>query len=54
MAGGAERNKILFRIVSSLAAKLLMMDFQIRHRAAQLTASSIPFHFRDLYFVPAL
>jgi hypothetical protein len=38
----AERNQIGFRIIASLAAKLLMMEFQIRHRAAQLTAPSIP------------
>lgn len=38
----AERNQILLCICSCLATKLLMVDFQVEHRAARLTAPIIP------------
>jgi len=33
----AQRNEILFGIVAGLAAKLFVVNFQIRHCAARLT-----------------
>ena len=41
VACGAERNQILFRIVPRLAAKMIVVDFQARHRAARLTSPAI-------------
>jgi len=41
MTAIAERSQVLFRIVASLAAKLLMVNFKIRHRTARLTPPSI-------------
>ena len=37
MTRRAECDQILFRIVPRMAAELFVMDFQIRHGAAQLT-----------------
>jgi len=42
MAFRAERNQVLLRIFPGVATKLLMMDFQVRHRAARLAAPAIP------------
>jgi len=41
MTGSAHRNQILFRIVARVAAKLLVVDFQIRYRAAELTPPAV-------------
>ena len=41
MALRAERFKLLFGVVARVAAKLLVVDFQVRHRAAQLTPPAI-------------
>lgn len=42
MTGIAERNQVLFRVIASMAAKLLVVDFQIRHCSACLTAPRVP------------
>ena len=42
MTGIAERDQVLFLIISGMAAKLLVVDFQIRHRTACLTAPRVP------------
>jgi hypothetical protein len=41
MAMSAERDQVFFRIVAGAAAKLFVMDFQVRHRTAGLTAPVI-------------
>jgi len=33
----AERDKVQFRVISRMAAKFLVVNFQVRHRAARLT-----------------
>jgi len=42
VTGSAERNEVLLRIVSTMTAKLLMMNLKIGHRAALLAAPTIP------------
>lgn len=42
MTGVAERNQVLFRVISGATAKLLVVDLQIRHRTACLTAPQVP------------
>jgi hypothetical protein len=37
----AKRDQILFGIVAGVAAKLVVMDFEVRHGAAVLTAPAI-------------
>ena len=37
----AERDQVLFRVVAGVAAKLFVVNLQIRHRAARLTAPAI-------------
>jgi len=37
----AERDQVLFRIVPGMAAKLFVVNLQIRHRAARLTPPTI-------------
>jgi hypothetical protein len=41
MAHRADRYQVLRGVFTSVAAELLMVDFQIRHRAAQLTAPAV-------------
>ena len=41
MACGAECDQVLFRIVARVAAKLCVMNLQVRHRAARLTTPAI-------------
>ena len=41
MACNAERNQVLFGIVTGVAAKLSVVDLQIRHRTACLTAPAV-------------
>jgi hypothetical protein len=41
VARSAERNQVLFGIVAGATAKLLVMDLQVRHRAAQLTSPAV-------------
>jgi len=41
MACNAERNQVLFGIVTGVAAKLSVVDLQVQHRAAQLTLPAI-------------
>jgi hypothetical protein len=36
-----EGNQILLGILASVASKLLMVDFQMRHRAARLTPPAV-------------
>jgi hypothetical protein len=42
MAKGAERDQVLFRITAGVAAKLFVVNFQIRHCAARLAPPAIP------------
>jgi hypothetical protein len=42
MAFGAKRDQVFFGIVPGLAAKLLVVDFEVRERAANLAPPSIP------------
>ena len=42
VTGTAERDQVLFLVISGATAELLVMDFQVRHRAACLTAPAIP------------
>jgi hypothetical protein len=42
MALCAERNQVLFCVVAGVAAKFLVMDFQVRHDATRLTSPAIP------------
>jgi hypothetical protein len=41
MTCNADGNEILFRVVAGVAAKLFVMDFQVRHRTARLTTPAI-------------
>jgi hypothetical protein len=41
MALRAERDQVLLGVVAGMAAKLLMVDLQVRHRAARLTPPAI-------------
>src|ERR1700688_80507 len=41
MAGRAEGDQVLFGVVARVAAKLLVVDFQVRHHAARLTPPAI-------------
>ena len=41
MAGRTERNEIRFGVGSSMAPEVLMVDFEVRHRAARLAAPAI-------------
>jgi hypothetical protein len=41
MARGAKRDQVLFGIVAGMAAKLFVMDLQVRHRAARLTPPAV-------------
>ena len=41
MACNAERNQVLFGIVTGVAAKLSVVDLQVQHRAARLTLPAI-------------
>jgi hypothetical protein len=42
VTSSAERDEVLLGIVSGVAAKLFVMDFQVGHRAARLTSPAIP------------
>ena len=42
VARGTERNKVPFRIISGLAATLLMMNLKVQHYAACLASPPIP------------
>ena len=37
----AERNQVVLRIIAGVAAKLFVVDFQVRHRAARLTPPAV-------------
>jgi hypothetical protein len=37
MAKSAHRYEVLFGIIAGVAAKLFVVDFEVRHRAARLT-----------------
>ncbi len=41
VTGEAQSDQVLFGICTQMTAKLLMMDLQIRHRSAGLTAPAI-------------
>jgi hypothetical protein len=41
MAISAERDQVFVRIFPGVAAKLFVMDFQVRHRSAQLASPGI-------------
>jgi hypothetical protein len=41
VARNAKGNKVLLRIIAGVAAKLFVMDLQVRHRAARLTAPAV-------------
>jgi hypothetical protein len=41
MATGAQCDQVLFGVVARLAAKLFVMDFQVRHPPAGLTPPAI-------------
>ena len=41
VACGTERDQVLFGVVARMAAKLFVMDFQVRHRAARLTPPAV-------------
>jgi hypothetical protein len=41
MAPCTERNQVLFGVVARVAAKLFVVDFQVRHCAARLTPPAI-------------
>jgi hypothetical protein len=41
MACRAERYQVLLRIVAGVAAKLFVVDLQVRHRAARLTPPAV-------------
>jgi len=41
VASDAKRDQVLFGIVAGMAAKLFVMDLQVRHRAARLTPPGI-------------
>jgi hypothetical protein len=42
MARHAERDQVVFGIVAGLAAKLLVVNLKIGHRAASLTPPAVP------------
>jgi hypothetical protein len=55
MATLAKRDEIIFIIISRVAPELLMMDFQVCHRAAELAAPTIaPQHSCARFFVVAI
>ncbi len=37
----AECDQVFFRIIAGVAAKLLVVNFQVRHRAADLTSPAV-------------
>jgi hypothetical protein len=41
MTRRTQRNQVLFRIIAGMAAKFLMVDFQVRHASAGLTSPAI-------------
>ena len=41
VARNAKGNKVLLRIIAGVAAKLFVMDLQVRHRAARLTPPAV-------------
>jgi len=41
VASGAKRDQVLFGIVAGVAAKLFVVDFQVRHRAACLASRTV-------------
>jgi hypothetical protein len=41
VARSAECNKVALGIIAVVAAKLLVVDFQVRHRTARLTSPAI-------------
>ena len=41
VARSAKRNEVLLGVIAGLAAKFLVVDFQVRHRAAQLTPPAV-------------
>jgi hypothetical protein len=41
MASGAKRNQILLGIITGLAAKFLVMNLKVRHRAAGLASPAV-------------
>jgi hypothetical protein len=41
MTNAAEGDQVLFSIVTRMAAKFLVVDFQVRHGAARLTSPAI-------------
>src|ERR1700722_6440437 len=41
MAIDAQRNQVFFQVGAGLAAKLFVMKFQVRHRAARLTSPAV-------------
>ncbi len=42
MASSAQRNQILLRIIAGVAAKVFVVDFQVRHCAASLASPAVP------------
>ena len=42
MTVGAQRNEVVFLVFARMAAKLLMMNFEISHRTAELASPAIP------------
>ena len=41
VAVAAQRDQVLFGIIAGVAAKLFVVNFQVRHRAARLTPPAI-------------
>ena len=41
VARGTERDQVLFSVMAGVAAKLFVMNFKVRHRAAGLTTPAI-------------
>jgi hypothetical protein len=41
MAIGAQCNQVFFGIITRMAAKLFVVEFQVRHSAARLTSPAI-------------
>jgi hypothetical protein len=41
MASSAHGDQVLFAIIAGVAAKLFVVDLQVRHRAARLTPPGI-------------
>jgi hypothetical protein len=41
MTRGAEGDQVFFGVVAGVAAKLFVMDFQVRHRSARLASPAI-------------